>query len=129
MFQREVAERIVAAPGSKAYGRLAVLAQWRARPKLLFEVPARAFTPPPKVTSAVVRLEPREDAERVPVAAVEAVTAAAFGQRRKMLRSSLKQLWPDPEPVMAKAGIDPTLRAEQVDVAGLVRLARIRANL
>jgi 16S rRNA (adenine1518-N6/adenine1519-N6)-dimethyltransferase len=128
MFQREVAERIVAAPGGKAYGRLAVLARWRTRPKFLFEVPARAFTPPPKVTSAVVRLEPTADAEPVPVRALEAVTAAAFGQRRKMLRSSLRTLWAEPEAVLTKAGIDPTLRAEQVDVAGFARLAGIFAK-
>ena len=82
MFQREVAERIVAGPGSKTYGRLAVLTQWRARAKLLFDVPARAFTPQPKVTSSLVRLDPRPDAARIPVAALEAVTSAAFGQRR-----------------------------------------------
>ena len=128
MFQREVAERIVAAPGRKDYGRLAVLTQWRTRPKLLFEVPARAFTPPPKVTSAVVRLEPRSDAERLPVAAVETVTAAAFGQRRKMLRSSLKSLWPEPDAVLAEAGVEPTLRAEQIDVAAFLRLAAIFAR-
>jgi len=128
MFQREVAERIVAGPGGKAYGRLAVLAQWRTRPRLLFEVPARAFVPPPKVTSAVVRLEPRPDAEALPVAAVEAVTAAAFGQRRKMLRSSLRSLWPDPEPYLARAGLDPTARAEQIPVTGFLALARLRAS-
>jgi 16S rRNA (adenine1518-N6/adenine1519-N6)-dimethyltransferase len=128
MFQREVAERIVAAPGGKNYGRLAVLAQWRTRPKLIFEVPARAFTPPPKVTSAVVRLEARSDAERLPVAAVEAVTAAAFGQRRKMLRSSLKSLWPEPDAALAEAGVEPTLRAEQIDVAAFLRLAAIFAR-
>jgi 16S rRNA (adenine1518-N6/adenine1519-N6)-dimethyltransferase len=128
MFQREVAERIVAAPGRKDYGRLAVLTQWRTRPKLLFEVPARAFTPPPKVTSAVVRLEPRRDAERLPVAVVEAVTAAAFGQRRKMLRSSLKSLWPEPDAALAEASIEPTLRAEQIDVAAFLRLAAILAS-
>jgi len=128
MFQREVAERIVAVPGGKAYGRLAVLAQWRTRPRLLFEVPARAFVPPPKVTSAVVRLEPRPDAEALPVAAVEAVTAAAFGQRRKMLRSSLRSLWPDPEPYLARAGLDPTARAEQIPVTGFLALARLRAS-
>jgi 16S rRNA (adenine1518-N6/adenine1519-N6)-dimethyltransferase len=128
MFQREVAERIVATPGRKDYGRLAVLAQWRTRPKLLFEVPARAFTPPPRVTSAVVRLEPRSDAERLPVAAVEAVTAAAFGQRRKMLRSSLKSLWPGPDAALAEAGVEPTLRAEQIDVAAFLRLAAIAAK-
>jgi 16S rRNA (adenine1518-N6/adenine1519-N6)-dimethyltransferase len=128
MFQREVAERIVAKPGGKDYGRLAVLAQWRSRPKLLFEVPARAFTPPPKVTSAVVRIEPRPDAEPLPVAAVEAVTAAAFGQRRKMLRSSLRSLWPQPEAMLEQAGIDPTLRAEQVEVPGFLRLAALVAG-
>jgi 16S rRNA (adenine1518-N6/adenine1519-N6)-dimethyltransferase len=128
MFQREVAERIVAAPGRKDFGRLAVLAQWRTRPKLLFEVPARAFTPPPKVTSAVVRLEPRRDAERLPVAAVEAVTAAAFGQRRKMLRSSLKSLWPEPNAALAEAGVEPTLRAEQIDIEAFLRLATIFAR-
>ena len=128
MFQREVAERIVAAPGRKDFGRLAVLAQWRTRPKLLFEVPARAFTPPPKVTSAVVRLEPRSDAERLPVGAVEAVTAAAFGQRRKMLRSSLKSLWPEPDTALAEAGVEATLRAEQIDIAAFLRLAAIFAR-
>jgi 16S rRNA (adenine1518-N6/adenine1519-N6)-dimethyltransferase len=122
MFQREVAERIVAAPGSKEYGRLSVLAQWRTRTKILFEVPARAFTPPPKVTSALVRLEPKPDAAPLPVKAVETVTAAAFGQRRKMLRSSLRRLWPDPEPVLAEAGIEPTLRAEEVPVEAFLRL-------
>ena len=122
MFQREVAERIVAAPGSKVYGRLAVLAQWRSRPSLLFDVGARAFTPPPKVTSAVVRLEPRTDAERVPVKALEAVTAAAFGQRRKMLRSSLKSLWNEPEPILEAAGIDPRARAEEIPAVSYTHL-------
>ena len=128
MFQREVAERIVAPPGSRTFGRLAVLAQWRTRPKILFEVPARAFTPAPKVTSAIVRLEPRPEAEPVPVGALERVTAAAFGQRRKMLRSSLRALWPDPEPILAKAGIEPTARAEEIPVAGFLMLARILAG-
>jgi 16S rRNA (adenine1518-N6/adenine1519-N6)-dimethyltransferase len=128
MFQREVADRIVAPPGSKTYGRLAVLAQWRTTPRRLFDVPPGAFTPPPKVISAVVRLEPRGDAEAVPVGALEAVTAAAFGQRRKMLRSSLRQLWPDPEPILQRAGIVPTLRAEDVPVAGFLKLARFRAE-
>jgi 16S rRNA (adenine1518-N6/adenine1519-N6)-dimethyltransferase len=128
MFQREVADRIVALPRSKAYGRLAVLAQWRSHPKRLFDVPARAFTPSPKVISSVVRFEPRADAERVPVRTLEAVTAAAFGQRRKMLRSSLKSLWTDPEPVLAAAGIAPTMRAEEVDVAGFMRLAAMRSG-
>ncbi len=127
MFQREVADRIVAKPGSKTYGRLSILVQWRARAKRLFEVPARAFTPPPKVTSAIVRLEPRPDARSVPVRALEAVTAAAFGQRRKMLRSSLRQLWPDADAVLKEAGIEPTLRAEDLPVAGFLRLAQLRA--
>jgi 16S rRNA (adenine1518-N6/adenine1519-N6)-dimethyltransferase len=125
MFQSEVADRIVAAPGTKAYGRLAVISQWRTRPKVLFEVPARAFTPPPKVNSALVRLEPREDAEPVAVSAVEAVTAAAFGQRRKMLRSSLKSLWPDPLPVLEGCGIDPTRRAEELPVSAFLALAKL----
>jgi len=124
MFQREVAERIVAAPKTKAYGRLAVLSQWRTRPKILFQIPARAFTPPPKVDSALVRLEPREDAEPLPVSAVEAVTAAAFGQRRKMLRSSLKSLWPDPAPALHACGITPTLRAEELPASAFLALAR-----
>jgi 16S rRNA (adenine1518-N6/adenine1519-N6)-dimethyltransferase len=127
MFQREVAERIVAPPGSRTFGRLAVLSQWRTRPKILFDVPPRAFTPPPKVTSAIVRLEPRPDAEAVPVRALEAVTAAAFGQRRKMLRSSLRSLWPEPEAVLAQAAIEPTSRAEQIAVDGFLALARILA--
>jgi 16S rRNA (adenine1518-N6/adenine1519-N6)-dimethyltransferase len=128
MFQREVAERIVATPGSKTYGRLAVLSQWRAEARRLFDVPAAAFTPPPKVTSTLVRFEPRADAEPLPVAALEAVTAAAFGQRRKMLRSSLKQIWPAPEPVLDELGIAPTLRAEDVPVEGFLRLARLYAR-
>ena len=123
MFQREVAERIVAPVGGKAYGRLAVLAQWRTRPKLLFDVPAQAFTPAPKVTSAVVRLEPRHDAATVPTRALEAVTAAAFGQRRKMLRSSLRSIWAEPEPILEGVGLDPTARAEQVSVDGFLALA------
>ena len=127
MFQREVAERIVAAPGSRAYGRLAVLTQWRARAAISFGVPARAFTPQPKVNSAVVRIEPRPDAMPLPVPAVETVTAAAFGQRRKMLRSSLRRIWPEPEAVLAETGIAPTLRAEQLPVEAFLRLAGLFA--
>jgi len=122
MFQKEVAQRIVAAPGAAAYGRLAVIAQAAARAHGVMEVPARAFTPPPKVDSAVVRLEPRPDRpapERL--RALEAVTAAAFGQRRKMLRSSLKPL--GGEALAVAAGLDPQARAETVDVAGFLRLA------
>ena len=125
MFQREVAERIVAAPGSGSYGRLAVLAGWRTCARLLFDVPARAFTPPPKVTSSVVRLEPKPEPDGLPPAALERVTAAAFGQRRKMLRSSLRSLWPDADAVLERAGIEPTRRAEEIDVAAFLRLARI----
>jgi 16S rRNA (adenine1518-N6/adenine1519-N6)-dimethyltransferase len=125
MFQREVAERIVARPGEKSYGRLSVLAGWRASARLLFDVPARAFTPPPKVTSSLVRLEPRPEATEVPPPALEAVTAAAFGQRRKMLRASLRGLWREPEPVILAAGLDPAQRAETVPVEGFIRLARI----
>ena len=123
MFQREVAERIVAAPGVKAYGRLAVLAGWRCEARILFDVAPSAFVPPPKVTSSVVRLSPRESPLRCARASLERVTAAAFGQRRKMLRASLRSLGIDPLPVLAASGIDPTLRAEDVPVAGFVALA------
>ena len=127
MFQREVAERLVAEPGTKAYGRLSVLAQWRATPRLLFDVDARAFTPPPKITSALVRLEPLA----VPVAPVrlddlEAVTAAAFGQRRKMLRQSLKPLAPDVHALIRAAGLDPTERPERLSVLQFAALAQAR---
>lgn len=125
MFQREVGERLVAAPGDAAYGRLSVLVRWltEARPALV--VPARAFTPPPKVDSMVVRLTPRaEPLAPAPRPAFERVTAAAFGQRRKMLRRSLRALTPDPLPLIAAAGLDPTARAETVDVAGFAALAR-----
>jgi 16S rRNA (adenine1518-N6/adenine1519-N6)-dimethyltransferase len=126
MFQKEVAQRIVAAPGSPSYGRLSVMAGWRARPRLLFTLPSRAFTPPPKVESAVVRLEPRPAREDVSWEAMELATATAFGQRRKMLRAALRRLG-DCEALLATAGIDPTLRAEDVDIAGFVRLARALA--
>jgi 16S rRNA (adenine1518-N6/adenine1519-N6)-dimethyltransferase len=126
MFQKEVADRLVARPGTKAYGRLAVIAQWAATVEPLFTLPARAFTPPPKVDSTVVRLTPRPEREPVAFDALERVTAAAFGQRRKMLRQSLKPLG-DAEALCAAAGLDPTTRAETVDGAGFVRLARIHA--
>jgi 16S rRNA (adenine1518-N6/adenine1519-N6)-dimethyltransferase len=124
MFQREVAERIVAAPGSKDYGRLSVLAQWRTRPKILFDVHPSNFVPPPKVTSAVVELVPRLHPLRCDSALLERLTAAAFGQRRKMLRQSLRSLGTDPLPLLAAAGIEPTARAEDISVEGLVGLAR-----
>jgi len=124
MFQREVAERIVAMPNTKAYGRLSVLAQWRTQPKILFDIAPSAFVPPPKVTSTVVELIPRDAPEPCERTALQRVAEAAFGQRRKMLRQSLKSLVPDPLPLLEAAGIAPTDRAEDVPVEGFVRLAR-----
>ncbi len=124
MFQKEVAERIVAAPGSESYGRLAIISQWCATAKKLFDIDRRAFTPPPKITSSVVQLIPRP--ERLPacdVAVLEKVTAAAFGQRRKMLRSSLKSLGPEIAKVLDDLGIAANLRAEQLAVADFARIA------
>ena len=122
MFQRDVADRITASPGDDAYGRLAVLVQATAAAQRVMDVPARAFTPPPKVESAVVRLTPRSERlapERLK--ALEQITAAAFGQRRKMLRSSLRAL--GGEALAASAGLDPQARAETIDLAGFLRLA------
>lgn len=121
MFQKEVAQRIVATPGSEAYGRLAVLAQWRARPRIALELPSRAFTPPPKVSSAVVHIVPAEPIRDVPVAALGAITAAAFGQRRKMLRASLKGLAGALD-ALAACGIDGERRAETLTVPEFVEL-------
>jgi 16S rRNA (adenine1518-N6/adenine1519-N6)-dimethyltransferase len=122
MFQKEVADRIAAGAGADAYGRLSVLAQALARTRVAMTLPARAFTPPPKVDSAVAFLEPRSDRPPTEViAALEQVTAAAFGQRRKMLRSSLKTL--GGAALCASAGVDPNARAETIDVAGFLRLA------
>jgi 16S rRNA (adenine1518-N6/adenine1519-N6)-dimethyltransferase len=123
MFQKEVAERITAAPGSKDYGRLSVFAQWRTRPRILFDVNPRAFTPPPKVTSSLVRLEPRAEPLPCRAARLEQVTAAAFGQRRKMLRSALRSFG-DPERLLAEAGVPPEARAEEVGIEGFAALAR-----
>ena len=123
MFQREVAERIAAKPGDDAYGRLAVLAGWRTQAKLLFDVNPAAFTPPPKVTSTVVQIAPRTDPLPARVADIERVTAAAFGQRRKMLRQSLRSLGVDPAELLAEAGLEGTARAEEIDVSGFVALA------
>ncbi|MCA0012639.1 16S rRNA (adenine(1518)-N(6)/adenine(1519)-N(6))-dimethyltransferase RsmA [Mesorhizobium sp. B292B1B] len=120
MFQREVAQRIVAAPGSEAYGRLGVLAGWRAQARIAFDVPPQAFTPPPKVTSSVVHLEPRVTPLCADVKKLGRVTEAAFGQRRKMLRQSVKSL--GGEALLERAGIDPTRRAETLDVEEFVRL-------
>lgn len=125
MFQREVAERIVAAPGSKAYGRLAVLAQWRTEARIVMDLPPEAFTPPPKVRSAVVHLralpEPRYPADPK---VLGRVVAAAFNQRRKMLRAALKGVSPAIEDHLRAAGIAPTERAEQVGIAEFCALAR-----
>ena len=123
MFQREVAERIVAAPGSESYGRLGVLAGWRTEARILFDVPARAFTPAPAVTSSVVQLIPRLSPLPCNASVLERVTAAAFGQRRKMLRQSLKTLGVDVAALLAAAGIEGTRRAEEIDVAGFVAMA------
>jgi 16S rRNA (adenine1518-N6/adenine1519-N6)-dimethyltransferase len=123
MFQKEVAERITAAPGGRDYGRLSIICQWRTTAKKLFDVNRSAFTPPPKVTSSVVQLVPRPP---VPgdcaMAALERVTAAAFGQRRKMLRSSLSSLFTEAQ--LVSLGIDPTKRAEELPVDAFVRLAK-----
>ncbi len=125
MFQREVAERIVAKPGFKAYGRLAILAQWRADARIVLSLPPEAFTPPPKVSSAVVHLtalpEPRYPAD---AATLSRVVAAAFNQRRKMLRASLKGVSPEIEDHLTTAGIPPTERAEQVSLEAFCALAR-----
>jgi len=123
MFQREVAERIVAKPASDAYGRLGVLAGWRTEAKIAFDVPPQAFTPPPKVTSSVVHLTPRENPLPAQVKMLGRVTEAAFGQRRKMLRQSLKSL--GGERLLEAAGIDGTRRAETLDVEEFVRLANV----
>jgi 16S rRNA (adenine1518-N6/adenine1519-N6)-dimethyltransferase len=128
MFQREVAERIVATPDDKAYGRLAVLAGWRTQAKIMFDVAPSAFVPPPKVTSSVVRLIPRERPPACKAEALQKVTAAAFGQRRKMLRQSLRSLGVDPIALLAEASIEPTARAEEIPVEGFVRLANIFAG-
>lgn len=125
MFQREVALRLTAAPRTKSYGRLSVLTQWLAEARLLFDLPARAFTPPPKVVSSVVAITPRP----APLAAaakptLERVTAAAFGQRRKMLRSSLESLGVPVAPLLERAGVAPTARAEELSIAEFCALAR-----
>lgn len=121
MFQREVAERITAWPNSAHYGRLGVLAGWRTEAKITFDIPPQAFWPPPKVTSSVVHIVPRNAPLPADSKKLGRVTQAAFGQRRKMLRQSLKSL--GGEPLLAKVGIDPTRRAETLDVAEFVALA------
>lgn len=129
MFQREVAERIIARAGDTHYGRLAVLAGWRSEAEILFDINRNAFVPPPKVTSSLVRLVPRPSPAPCDVKMLERVTAAAFGQRRKMLRQSLRSLGHDPLPLLASTGIAPTRRAEEIPVAGFVALANALATV
>ncbi|KRE16590.1 16S rRNA methyltransferase [Bosea sp. Root381] len=129
MFQREVAERIVATPEQRAdYGRLAVLSNWRCETKILFDVPRSAFVPPPKITSAIVQLLPRQDPEPCDKRLLERITLAAFGQRRKMLRQSLKAVLAEPADWIEQASLAPTARAEEVPVSGFVRLANTLAE-
>ena len=124
MFQKEVAQRIAAKPDEEAYGRLSVISQWRCEAKKLFDVNRSAFTPPPKDTSSIVQLVPRAVCEPTcEVGKLERVTAAGFGQRRKMLRQSLKSVFAEPEAVLAKLGLDPTARAETLRAADFARLA------
>jgi len=125
MFQREVAERIVSEANKKSYGRLSVLAQWRTVPRIILTLPPRAFTPAPKVDSALVEFVPIAEPEAAGSrAALEKVVAAAFGQRRKMLRQSLKSIMPAPEEFLRNANIDPTLRAEALSVEQFCALSR-----
>ena len=129
MFQREVAERIVAVPRTKAYGRLSVLCQWRTQPRILFNVPAGAFTPKPKVESTLVEFVPREKPEPpCDATQLERITAAAFGQRRKMLRASLRQISANPEALLEPLGIDPKARAEELQVGDFCRIANALAE-
>ncbi len=126
MFQKEVAERIVAPSGSKTFGRLSVLSQWRADAQKLFDVPPRAFTPAPKVTSSIVHIVPHQNLVfDCQIAALEKLTKAAFGQRRKMLRASLKSILSNPQQVLENAGINPTLRAEQLKTEDFCKLAKL----
>ena len=129
MFQREVAERIAAPPGGKSYGRLAVLTGWRTEAKILFDIAPSAFVPAPKVTSSVVRLVPREKPLACDAAALQRVTEAAFGQRRKMLRQSLRSLGVDAGALLSRADIEPTARAEEIPVEGFVKLTNAFAAI
>jgi 16S rRNA (adenine1518-N6/adenine1519-N6)-dimethyltransferase len=129
MFQREVAERIVAPPGSKTYGRLSVLTGWRTQAKILFDIAPSAFVPQPKVTSSVVRFVPRAQPLACNAQALQKLTEAAFGQRRKMLRQSLKTLGVDAAALLERTGIEPTARAEEIPVEGFAALARAFASI
>ena len=125
MFQKEVAERIIAKPGTKAYGRLGILAQWKSNPSVVMELPPEAFTPPPKVHSAVVHLEAlAEPRFPAPAGLLSSTVAMAFNQRRKMLRSSLKSAAPDIETALRDAGLEPTARAEEISLEGFCALTR-----
>jgi 16S rRNA (adenine1518-N6/adenine1519-N6)-dimethyltransferase len=128
MFQREVAERIVAAPRTKSYGRLSVLAQWRCEARILFDINPAAFVPPPGVTSSLVHLVPRAEPLPCERSHLERVTQAAFGQRRKMLRQSLRSLGTDVTALLATTGLDPTARAEDLTIANFAALARALAD-
>ena len=124
-FQKEVAERIIARPGNKHYGRLSVIVQWLCEVRILFDIPARAFTPMPKVVSSVVDILPRaQPLDVAHMGSLERVTGAAFGQRRKMLRTSLKQLYPDTLQLLKVAGVSETVRPEEVSVEGFCSLSR-----
>ena len=124
MFQREVAHRIVASPGQRQFGRLSVLAQWRCHTRLLFEIPPEAFTPPPKVTSAIVHLERRQSPDSADRQILLRVTRLAFGQRRKMLRRSLRPLVPDIGKTLEMIGISPEFRAEQLSISDFCSISR-----
>lgn len=129
MFQEEVAERIVAQPGSKAYGRLSVLANWRCETEIVYRLPRDAFTPPPKISSAIVQLRPKERLDYAPSTLLfRQVTAAAFGQRRKMLRASLKALSKDIVALLTELNIDPTARAETLEWQDYCRIALALEN-
>ncbi len=128
MFQKEVADRICAQPGDKAYGRLAVLTGWRTVAGKVFDISPKAFSPPPKVTSTVIHIVPRENPAECDIKDLERVTAAAFGQRRKMLRASLKSLAVDTHRLLEESGLAETARAERIPVEGFVQLARAYRN-
>lgn len=129
LFQKEVAQRIVAAPGSKAYGRLSILSQWRSTPTIAFDIAPRAFTPAPKVTSSLIHIVPKDAPDGIIPSLVSKVAAAAFGQRRKMLRQSLKSLGVDVAALCSAADIDLTLRADAVPVSGYVAMAAALAPM
>jgi 16S rRNA (adenine1518-N6/adenine1519-N6)-dimethyltransferase len=129
MFQKEVADRLAAETRTKDYGRLSIVTQWLCTVDRCFDLPPSAFTPPPKVTSSVVHIRPKPRTDKVAFATMERLTAAAFGQRRKMLRQSLKSLNVDLAELLEKADVPPTARAEEIDIAGFVRMAETLATL